>query len=328
MADTLGQTQMSSPTSISAPIGFSEQHGYNEIGVKLIRQTFGRNLYYSVKRIRNQLTKKVYQAKRAKGTEKFLNRLSKISVDSIFFTVAYNTPWTIKLMISFWHKNCRNLHLAVIDNSSDPASAEEIRNICSTANISYLKLPKNNAGHMCRSHGFAINWIWKNLVCRTPNLNIIGLIDHDCFPIKPWDLSSKPNVFAYGAKNPGYIQGVHTWNMWAGFMIFDMGRSPVNKRKMDFTVNPLDTLDTGGMNWRIVYRNLSTDQYSFAKVERIQLNLKDGNKGPLSTIEVEIVDDSLLHLGGLTHKKLWNQQNVEEALASFRNQQLSTDRQA
>ena len=102
----------------------------------------------------------------------------------------------------------------------------------------------------------------------------------------------------------------------------------MNKRKMDFTVNPLDTLDTGGMNWRIVYRNLSTEQYSFAKVERIQLNLKDGNKGPLSTIEVERVDDSLLRLGGLTHKMLWNQQNVEEALASFRNQQLSTDRQA
>jgi len=319
---------MSSPTSISAPIGFSQQFGYNEIGVKLIRQTFTRSLYYSVKRIRNQLTKKLYQAKRVKDTDKFLNRLSKLGDDSIFFTVAYNTPWTIKLMISFWQENCRSLHLAVIDNSSDPALAEEIHNICSIANISYLKLPQNKAGHMCRSHGFAINWIWKNLVCRTPKLNTIGFVDHDCFPIKPWDLSSKPNVFAYGAKNPGYIQGVHTWNMWAGFMIFDMGRSPVNKRKMDFTVNPLDTLDTGGMNWRIVYRHLSTDQYSFAKIERIQLNLKDKNENQLSTIEAEIVDNSFLHLGGLTHKKLWQQHYAEEALTFFHNQQLSTDKQA
>jgi hypothetical protein len=274
------------------------------------------------------MAKKLYQAKRVKGTDKFLNRLRKLSVDSIFFTVAYNTPWTIKLMISFWQENCQSLHLAVIDNSSDPASAEEIRNICSTANISYLKLPKNNAGHMCRSHGFAINWIWKNLVCCTPKLNTIGFIDHDCFPIKPWDLSSKPNLFAYGAKNPGYIQGVHTWNMWAGFMIFDMGRSPVNKRKMDFTVNPLDTLDTGGMNWRIVYRHLSTDQYSFAKVERIQLELTDENERQLPTIEAEIIDDSLLHLGGLTHKKLWQQHNTGEALAFLCNQQILTNKQA
>jgi hypothetical protein len=113
--------------------------------------------------------------------------------------------------------------------------------------------------------------------------------------------------------------------MWAGFMIFEMGRSPVKKRKMDFTVNPLDTLDTGGMNWRLVYRHLSTDQYSFAKVERIQLNLKDENESQLSTIEAEIINDSFLHLGGLTHKKLWQQHNVKEALAFFRNQQLPAD---
>jgi len=319
---------MSSPTSISAPIGFSQQIGYNEIGQKLIKQTIKRSLYYSIKRVRNQLTKKLYEDKRVKSTDRIINRLRTMGANSIFFTIAYNTPWTIKLMISFWQKNCPGLELAVMDNSSDSASSEEIHNICNSTNTIYLKLPGNNAGHMCRSHGLAINWTWKNIVCQIQDLNTIGFIDHDCFPLKPWDLSRKPNVFAYGVKNPGFIQGHQTWNMWAGFMIFDMGRSPVKKRNMDFTVNPLDTLDTGGMNWRRVYRYLSTSQYSFARVERIRINLQDEPQSQSSTIEAEMINGSFLHLSGLTHKKAWQQYSAEELLAFFKNPPLPTGNQA
>jgi hypothetical protein len=47
----------STPTSISAPIGFAQQSGFSEIGEKLIRQTIQRRLYFLIKTLRNQINK-------------------------------------------------------------------------------------------------------------------------------------------------------------------------------------------------------------------------------------------------------------------------------
>ena len=93
-------------------------------------------------------------------------------------------------------------------------------------------------------------------------------------------------------------------------------------------LNPLDTLDTGGMNWRRVYRYLSTSQYSFARVERIRINLQDEPQSQSSTIEAEMINGSFLHLSGLTHKKAWQQYSAEELLAFFKNPPLPTGNQA
>jgi hypothetical protein len=310
------------PTSISAPIGFIQKSGYSEIGEKLIRQGIRRRIYFSIKTIRNQVNKRIYLAKNSEGTDQFIKEIKNKGTTNIFLVIAYNTPWTVKLLLDYWGKNCPDLTLAVIDNSSSLESAKEIREICISRKTSYLKLPTNTAGHMCRSHGLAINWSWQNIICHIPTLNTIGYIDHDCIPIKPWSLSGKPNIFAYGAKNPGYIMGKKTWNLWAGFMIFDLSKSPIEREKMDFTVNPLDTLDTGGMNWRLLYRYLDVTEYNFASVKRIKLNYQENDQNQSSSMESEIIDDSFLHLGGLTHKKIWKDVDVEKTMALFESQIL------
>ena len=147
----------STPTSISAPIGFAQQSGFSEIGEKLIWQTIQRRLCFLIKTLRNQ-TKKIYLAKYSEDAECFLKEIEKHGTTSILLTIAYNTTWAIKLLFKCWQKNCPDTALAVIDNSSNLKMADEIRKICISRNISYLKLPINTAGHMCRSHSLAINW--------------------------------------------------------------------------------------------------------------------------------------------------------------------------
>ena len=316
-AKPLHKMNQSGPSSISAPIEFDKKPGYNELGVKLINQTIARRAYHLIKTVRNQIIKKVYLNQKAAKTEQFIRELSEIGNDRLFLTIAYNTPSTIKLLLEYWKKNCPDLPIAVIDNSSNPEQAEKIKDICTSSEIKYLKLPENTSNHMCRSHSLAINWSWQNVACRIKALKIIGYIDHDCIPIKPWDVSQKPDIFAYGVKNPGYINGQKTWNLWPGFMIFDLSKCPIPKNKMDFTVNPLDTLDTGGMNWRFLYRNLNPEEYCFATAKRIRLNFQPEKQGEPQAIESEVIENSFLHLNGLTHKTIWQQVDVREFITQF-----------
>ena len=314
----INQSELS---SISAPIEFIPKTGYNEIGAKLIKQTITRRIYHSIKTLRNQVFKEIYLGKRAEGVDQFIHELSKNGDTSLFLTIAFNTPSTIKLLLDHWNKNCPDLPIAVIDNSSNPEQARKIREICISSKINYLKLPVNTANHMCRSHSLALNWTWQNIVCRLTALKTVGYLDHDCIPIRPWDLSTKPDVFAYGVKNPGYIQGQSTWNLWPGFMIFDIGKCPIPKTKLDFTVNPLDTLDTGGMNWRLLYRYLDPKEYSFAKAKRIRFDCRVEDQSEPLTIESEVIEDSFLHLLGVTHRRVWEQIDAEKITALFHSQQ-------
>ena len=324
-AKSLHKMNQSGPSSISAPIEFNKKSGYNEIGVKLINQTIARRIYHLIKTVRNQIIKKAYLAKKAAKADQFIRELSKIGDDRLFLTIAYNTPSTIKLLLEYWNKNCPGLPIAVIDNSSNPEQAKTIRNICTSRKINYLKLPENTSNHMCRSHSLAINWSWQNVVCRLKMLKTVGYIDHDCIPIRQWDLSTKPDVFAYGVKNPGYINNQKTWNLWPGFMIFDLSKCPISKNKMDFTVNPLDTLDTGGMNWRLLYRYLGPEEYCFAPAKRIRLDFQSEKQSEPQAIESEVIEDSFLHLNGLTHKTIWQQVDVQEFISQFhsRRQQIN-----
>jgi hypothetical protein len=90
---------------------------------------------------------------------------------------------------------------------------------------------------------------------------------------------------------------------------------------MDFTVNPLDTLDTGGMNWRLLYRYLDPKEYCFARAKRIRLYFKPDKQSEPQAIESEVIEDSFLHLNGLTHKTIWQQVDVREFIAQFHSRQ-------
>lgn len=77
-------------------------------------------------------------------------------------TVAFNNvpviDWQIKLIKKFWPEA---LHV-IVDNSSDSAAADKIKQI-SRGYLLYIKVP-NNPFVLSESHGAALNWACKNVV--------------------------------------------------------------------------------------------------------------------------------------------------------------------
>ena len=279
----------------------------NELGFKLKKNTLARICYYKLKEIRNQVARKAYEQKNAKAGSKFAEELNRKGCEDLFFVVAYNTPWSISLMISCWENSCTAEELVVIDNSNCAESSRQILNICRQHKISYFKLPWNREKHPNRSHGLALNWIWKNIVTRLEGVERIGFIDHDCFPVKPWsnkhicELSS-----VYGIKNPGCIANKHYWSLWAGFMFFKLNRIKEDcLNKMDFTPNPLFGLDTGGSNWKSLYSKMNLNEIAFANIVSIPLEKLGKGIGINEAAEVEIIDTTFLHLGGAAYQKIW-----------------------
>ena len=279
----------------------------NENGISLVNQTLRRKFVYGLKALRNFAIKSIYEQAKHTDSPGILSQLESSSLDSIVVTIAYNTPWTISLLVDCWQKYCVGTMLLVVDNSSKELACQEIRKICSDQDILYLRLPHNREWHPSRSHGLALNWIWKNILSRLTNLTSIGFIDHDCYPIRAWNPHSQPYKVAYGLKSPGWIRNQPTWSLWAGYMFF---RSCMNQKitdlDMDFTPNPLDGLDTGGMNWRTLYRKLSPKEYGYSKLEKIRLCDLLNNSDLDTSIEAELIDSTFLHLGGAAYKAAWN----------------------
>jgi hypothetical protein len=105
----------------------------NENGITLVKQTLRRRFFYSLKALRNFAIKSIYeQAKHAESPD-VLGQLELSSLDSIVVTIAYNTPWTISLLVDCWRKYCVGTMLLVVDNSSKELASQEIRKICSNS---------------------------------------------------------------------------------------------------------------------------------------------------------------------------------------------------
>ena len=306
----------------------------NENGISLVNQTLRRKFVYGLKALRNFAIKSIYEQAKHTDSPGILSQLESSSLDSIVVTIAYNTPWTISLLVDCWQKYCVGTILLVVDNSSKGLASQEIRKICSNQDILYLRLPHNREWHPSRSHGLALNWIWKNILSRLTNLTSIGFIDHDCYPIRAWNPHSQPYKVAYGLKSPGWIRNQPTWSLWAGYMFFRSCKNQkVTDLDMDFTPNPLDGLDTGGMNWRTLYRKLNSKEYGYSKIEKIRLCDLLNNPDLETTIEAELIDSTFLHLGGAAYKAAWNdigstriESFLRDSLISS-NTTLSKDRQ-
>jgi hypothetical protein len=56
--------------------------------------------------------------------------------------------------------------------------------------VPWLGLPANPEWSPNRSHGITLNWIWHNVV-RQLRPEIVGFVDHECFPIRPLDLPAR-----------------------------------------------------------------------------------------------------------------------------------------
>ncbi|MEO8667310.1 MAG: hypothetical protein ABI399_02265 [Bauldia sp.] len=170
----------------------------------------------------------------------------------IMVTVAYEDPeavaWQSQLLRRFVPDP---IHI-VADNSHDEDAARAIEAVAASEGRIYLRLPPNpwSGPSASRSHGLALNWLWRNLV-RPAEPEAFGFLDDDLFPTGPDD------PFAPLARQPvcgGIRSAGPRWFLWPGFCFFRY--DAVRRLRLDFGQDWFAGLDTGGGNWRRFYRHL------------------------------------------------------------------------
>ena len=220
------------------------------------------------------------------------------------FVVAFNDAKLIETQYQFMQKNLQQnqYHYIICDNSNNLEIADKIFEFCQTHNITYYRLPQFLYVGPSHSHGYALNWIYKNLIKKRKNN--FAFIDHDIFPIKPIDLSKYLVKPLSGVKRVwhGY------WYPWVAFSFYSFD---FMKTK---TVNFLPCrykhkhLDTGGKNYKSIYKNIDSDLWLNLPEKKIDvITGKDFTAHNLSNKEadkiiynqiVEIIDDKWLHIIG------------------------------
>ena len=210
-------------------------------------------------------------------------------------TVLFNRPDLIKNQYRLMQKNIQDpFHLLVADNSNDANLASDAHDICCEIGVSYVKLPPNPFKRS-RSHGAALNWVFKKYIHKT-SFRFFGFLDHDIFPIRPTSLVNKLQ------SQPcwGYDQkGVNdSWYIWPGLCIFRKGA--INATEIDFLPGLVG--DTGARIWKTFYHRLSFDQINWPS--RYYESIREGDI-PQSDM-VEHIGDWLHFLNSSDWKKINN----------------------
>lgn len=220
------------------------------------------------------------------------------------FVVAFNDAKLIETQYQFMQKNLQQnqYHYIICDNSNNLEIADKIFEFCQTHNITYYRLPQFLYVGPSHSHGYALNWIYKNLIKKRKNN--FAFIDHDIFPIKPIDLSKYFMTPLCGAIRERF----NCWYPWVAFSFYSFD---FMKTK---TVNFLPCrykhkhLDTGGKNYKSIYKNIDSDLWLNLPEKYIDTTTgKDFTAHNLSNKEadkivynqiIEIIDDKWLHIIG------------------------------
>ena len=269
-----------------------------------IKQTKRRVFYYNLKETRNQIRSYFYTRKDSNSAAQAAIALNNSDEKELCITIAFNTPWTIDLLIDSWQHYCKETRLLVADNSNKREASEEIRKICDTKNISYIKLPKNPVRHPSRSHGLALNWTWRNLVAKLKHLERVGFIDHDCYPIKPCKPNYISDTFALGILKPCWIENSPAINFWAGFLFFaSRSELRLDQFKFNFLPDALNGLDTGGKNWQRVYKHLNASDVSKAKSRTISAQEFFKTESINEKWSLQLIEESFIHVSGVSHKQ-------------------------
>ena len=206
-----------------------------------------RPLTHFIKTLRYRVVDRRYLRRPAPtGDLAALRRL--IRGKKLLITVAFSDPQAIDWQARLVHRHVPHaLHL-IADNSPDDASANAISAFAAQHGVPYLRLPANPWHKGSRSHGIALNWLWQNLL-RPGEPEMFGFLDHDIFPTAPDDpFTALGTQDFYGVVRPAGA----CWFLWAGFSFFRFGR--VRDKKLDFGQDWFNGLDTGGGNWRSLYR--------------------------------------------------------------------------
>ena len=253
----------------------------------------GDPLIHAFKQVRNDILQSIYRRIRSKALKQFLKNTASLQGKTIAVVVAFNQPWSIDWLTRMATRHVSDTTWLVFDNSSQKHIRPDIEKICRERNIHYLALPYNPEHHPCRSHGIALTWIYYNVV-RKIKPRIFAFIDHDLIPLEKIKFDKiLGNQAFYGILNSKPFG----WSIWAGYSIYNF--SIVSKLPLNFNNDVPRRLDTGGRNWKCLYRKFDYTKLRFA--DSNDVDIADPKVGALQT--VSLVDNRWIHLCGAAYCK-------------------------
>lgn len=184
----------------------------------------------------------------------------------VLVSIAFTDPQTIDWQAQLVKFYVPDVIYIVADNTRDDAQAAQIAAVAAKHAVPYLRLPKNPWNEPSRSHGLALNWVWRNLI-RPGEPQVFGFLDDDMYPTatndpfaalrtQDWFGVVRPEGPPTGRSVPG--RGVNRWFLWAGFSMFKF--EAVVGKPLDFSQDWFLRLDTGGANWSVLYQHVPRHQ--------------------------------------------------------------------
>lgn len=209
-----------------------------------------RVLTHALKTARYRLITAFY-VRRAPAAGDVAALLRRIAGQRVLTTIAFGDAEVVEWQIRLVRINVPSapVHL-IADNSRDDEAAARIAAVCETLDAPYVRLPPNPWSQPSRSHGIALNWVWRNLI-RPGEPEAFGFLDHDIFPTAPDD----PFAALSAQDCYGVVRSAgQRWFLWPGYCVFRFER--VRDEALDFGQDWFCGLDTGGGNWRTLYRRI------------------------------------------------------------------------
>lgn len=248
-------------------------------------------LQHAAKQWRNDIWQALYERRRPAGLDAFLAQTRPLAGKNIVLVIAFEQPWALDWLLRMAARFINDATVLVFDNSRRADARAAIERVCRERCVPYLGLPPNTTRHVNRSHGMAMSWVYRNVV-RVIEPAVFGFIDHDLIPIQPFGLAQRMGAQAcYGM----LLQRQWAWQLWAGYCFFDYRQ--VCRLPLNFLYDFSNGLDTGGRNWRALYRRQERSELRLAGSEVIEVT------DPLThePRRTQIVDRAWLHIGGISY---------------------------
>ena len=249
-------------------------------------------IQHALKQVRNDVWLAIYKNSRAIKLGAFLADCRDLANKNIALVIAFEQPWALNWLLQMANTNVSDMTVLVFDNSRNHSKRIEIEEICKQNKAPYLALPPNSTRHVNRSHGMAMTWVYHNVVCAI-NPRIFGFIDHDLIPVGKVSIGDKlTGQPIYGLLNQGKFG---FWSLWAGYCFFDYAGT--KGKSINFLYDFSRDLDTGGRNWKNLYRDLDRRQLRVAISDSVSMKVPSIQSPRL----VQFIDEHWLHIGGISY---------------------------
>jgi len=123
--------------------------------------------------------------------------MRRITGKKVLVTIAFADAEVVDWQIRLVRHNVPSATHVIADNSQDAGAAAGIAALCNRLHTPYLRLPANPWHQPSRSHGIALNWMWRNLI-RPAEPEVFGFLDDDLFPTRaddPFEALSSQDFF-------------------------------------------------------------------------------------------------------------------------------------